>query len=97
MSSISVWMPPGAKSIIRKLKMHGFDAYIVGGCVRDGLLHLTPHDWDICTSARPEETERCFFGHRMIETGLKHGTVTVLEDGEPYEITTKVYPLSRTK
>ena len=56
-----------------------------------------PHDWDICTSARPEETERCFFGHRMIETGLKHGTVTVLEDGEPYEITNKVYPLSRTK
>ena len=57
-----------------------------GGAPRLGYLHL-----------RPEETERCFFGHRMIETGLKHGTVTVLEDGEPYEITTKVYPLSRTK
>ena len=60
----------------------------MGGCVRDLLRGVAPHDWDICTSARPEETERCFAGQRIIETGLKHGTVTVLEDGEPYEITT---------
>lgn len=49
---------------------------------------MEPHDRDICTSARPEETEGCFAGQWIIETGLKHGTVTVLEDGEPYEITT---------
>ena len=60
----------------------------MGGCVRDLLRGVEPHDWDICTSARPEEVERCFAGHRIIETGLKHGTVTVLEDGNPYEITT---------
>jgi len=56
--------------------------------VRDLLRGVPPHDWDICTSARPEETERCFAGRRIIETGLKHGTVTVLEEGESYEITT---------
>lgn len=88
MSSISVWMPPGAKSIIRKLKMHGFDAYIVGGCVRDGLLHLTPHDWDICTNARPVEVLKCFSENRVIETGLKHGTVTIVQDDGQYEVTT---------
>lgn len=48
------------------------------------LRDVEPHDWDICTSARPEETEHCFAGHRLIKTRLKHGTVTVLEDGEPY-------------
>lgn len=46
------------------------------------------HNWDICTSARPEETEACFNSHRIVETGLEHSSVTVLEDGEPYEITT---------
>ena len=60
----------------------------MGGCVRDLLRGVPPHDWDICTSALPEETERCFADRRVIETGLKHGTVTVLEEGEPYEITT---------
>ena len=81
-------IPIGAKIIIDALTAAGFEAYVVGGCVRDSLLGLVPHDWDICTSARPEETEKCFAGRRIIETGLKHGTVTVLEDGEPYEITT---------
>lgn len=88
MGSISVWMPSGAKSIIRKLKMHGFDAYIVGGCVRDSLLHLTPHDWDICTNARPVEVLKCFSENRVIETGLKHGTVTIVLDDGQYEVTT---------
>ena len=60
----------------------------MGGCVRDLLRGVEPHDWDICTSALPEETEQCFVGQRVIETGLKHGTVTVLVEGEPYEITT---------
>lgn len=78
----------GAKHILQTLIGAGYEAYLVGGCVRDLLRGVEPHDWDICTSARPDETETCFAGHRIIETGLKHGTVTVLEDGEPYEITT---------
>lgn len=78
----------GAKHILQTLTGAGYEAYLVGGCVRDLLRGVNPHDWDICTSARPEETEACFADQRIIETGLKHGTVTVLEDGEPYEITT---------
>ncbi|WP_251315902.1 CCA tRNA nucleotidyltransferase [Flintibacter muris] len=81
-------IPPGARHILQTLTDTGYEAYLVGGCVRDLLREVEPHDWDICTSARPEETEACFAGHRIIETGLKHGTVTVLEEGEPYEITT---------
>ena len=81
-------IPSGAGHILRALTASGFEAYLVGGCVRDLLRGVAPHDWDICTSARPEETEACFAGRRIIETGLKHGTVTVLEGGEPYEVTT---------
>ena len=81
-------IPSGARHILQVLTGAGYEAYLVGGCVRDLLRGVEPHDWDICTSARPEETEACFAGCRIIETGLKHGTVTVLEDGEPYEITT---------
>ena len=81
-------IPAGVGDVLRRLAAAGFEAYLVGGCVRDLLRGVEPHDWDICTSARPEETEACFAGHRIIETGLKHGTVTVLEEGEPCEITT---------
>ena len=79
---------PNAGRILRALTNAGYEAYLVGGCVRDLLRGVPPHDWDICTSARPEETEACFAGQRVIETGLKHGTVTVIEGGEPYEVTT---------
>ncbi len=81
-------IPDGAQHILQTLDSAGFEAYLVGGCVRDLLRGVPPHDWDICTSAHPEETERCFAGQRIIETGLKHGTVTVLMEGEPCEITT---------
>ena len=81
-------IPSGTRHMLQTLSDAGYEAYLVGGCVRDLLRGVEPHDWDICTSARPEETEACFAGHRIIETGLKHGTVTVLEEGEPYEITT---------
>ena len=81
-------IPSGAQKILQTLTAAGYEAYLVGGCVRDLLRGVEPHDWDICTSARPEETERCFAGQRIIETGLKHGTVTVLEESEPYEFTT---------
>ena len=81
-------IPTGARHILQTLTGAGFEAYLVGGCVRDLLRGVVPHDWDICTSALPKETEACFTGQRIIETGLKHGTVTVMEAGEPYEITT---------
>jgi tRNA nucleotidyltransferase (CCA-adding enzyme) len=81
-------IPSGAGHILRTLNDTGYESYLVGGCVRDLLRGVEPHDWDICTSARPEETEDCFAGCRIIETGLKHGTVTVLEGDESYEITT---------
>lgn len=81
-------IPPGARRILQTLTGAAYEAYLVGGCVRDLLRGVAPHDWDICTSARPEETEACFSGQRIIDTGRKHGTVAVLEDGVPYEITT---------
>ena len=81
-------LPQGARLIIDTLEDGGFEAYVVGGCVRDSLLGITPKDWDICTSATPEEVERCFAGFRIIETGLKHGTVTVVANDGSYEVTT---------
>lgn len=81
-------IPDGARHILQTLNDAGYEAYLVGGCVRDLLRGVEPHDWDICTSALPEETKRCFAGQRVIEAGLKHGTVTVLVEGGPFEITT---------
>ncbi len=81
-------IPQGPDAILRRLTASGFQAYAVGGCVRDRLLGTEPGDWDICTSALPEETEACFHDLRVAETGLKHGTVTVISQGVPYEITT---------
>ena len=66
----------------------GFYAYAVGGCVRDSLLGRTPNDWDLTTNARPEEILACFPDRRTMETGRRHGTITVLWEGEPLEITT---------
>ena len=81
-------IPLGARRILRTLNAAGHEAYLVGGCVRDLLRGVPPHDWDVCTSALPAETEACFPRQRVLETGLKHGTVTVLDGCEPYEITT---------
>ena len=81
-------IPSGAGHILKTLTGAGYEAYFVGGCVRDLLRGVPPYDWDICTSARPEETAACFAGLRVIKTGFRHGTVTVLMDGEPYEVTT---------
>ena len=81
-------LPPGALEVLHRLNAAGHQAYAVGGCVRDMARGVPPHDYDICTSALPAQTERCFAGERVIETGIKHGTVTVLMAGEPYEITT---------
>lgn len=81
-------MPVGAQRIIQQLALCGYEAYIVGGCVRDSLLGIRPSDWDICTAATPEEVKACFPDKRIIDTGLKHGTITVIMGGMPYEVTT---------
>lgn len=81
-------LPHDAAWLLNRLGQHGYEAYVVGGCVRDALLGATPKDWDLCTSARPEEMQRVFADCRVVETGLRHGTLTVLRSGKPYEITT---------
>ncbi len=81
-------IPKYVSSVISILESKGYEAYIVGGCVRDALLSKTPYDYDITTSARPEETKAALCDYRIIETGIKHGTVTVLSDSHPLEITT---------
>jgi tRNA nucleotidyltransferase (CCA-adding enzyme) len=86
MREIEIKIPPGAAKILRRLEEHGYEAYVVGGCVRDSLLGRNPNDWDITTSALPMQVKALF--PRTIDTGLKHGTVTILEGGEPYEVTT---------
>lgn len=81
-------MPSAPLKILRRLHQAGFEAYAVGGCVRDVLLGLTPDDWDIATDALPQQTAALFADCRVIETGLQHGTVTVLFEGDAFEITT---------
>ena len=81
-------LPPKPRSLLLRLASAGFAAYAVGGCVRDSLLGLVPQDWDICTSAKPEELLQCFAGERTILTGVRYGTVTVLLEEEPFEVTT---------
>jgi len=83
-----VVMPPQVKAALKRLEDAGYEAYIVGGCVRDGLMGHIPDDYDITTSAFPEEVARVFAENRVIETGIKHGTLTVIVDNMPLEITT---------
>lgn len=81
-------LPDTVHMILDKLNSAGYEAVVVGGCVRDVLLGEEPHDYDIATSAFPEEIMQVFYGERMILDGLKHGTITVIYDHVPYEITT---------
>lgn len=81
-------MPTAPATIIRRLNTAGFEAYAVGGCVRDTILGLAPGDWDITTSALPDQTAQVFADCHVIETGLQHGTVTVRFENKSYEITT---------
>ena len=84
-------IPPGAKAIITGLRYANHEAYVVGGCVRDSLLGITPKDWDICTSATPDEMKELFQRNRIrtIDTGLKHGTITAnMESAGMFEVTT---------
>ena len=85
---MNITIEPGASALLDALHRAGFAAYAVGGCVRDSLLGLAPHDWDLCTAARPEQVMELFGEKQCIPTGLQHGTVTVKRDGRLYEITT---------
>ena len=82
----TIHLPEAVLEIIRTLNRAGFEAYIVGGCVRDSLLGRSPKDWDVTTSARPEDV-KALFPHTF-DTGIKHGTITVRLGGESYEVTT---------
>ena len=81
-------IPPAVSAVMRELEKNGYEAYLVGGCVRDALSGKEPHDFDMTTDATPEEMLRVFRRWRMIETGIAHGTVTVLSHGIPVEVTT---------
>lgn len=91
---LMIKLPTQVEYLLNKLMDAGFEAYIVGGCVRDKLLGHIPSDWDICTNAKPEQIKEVFKNHRTIDTGIQHGTVTVVcrtpnpSYMETYEITT---------
>lgn len=86
MKAIQIQLPEHVKNIIEKLQGAGYEAYAVGGCVRDSILGRVPDDWDITTSAKPYEVKELF--RRTIDTGIQHGTVTVMMDKVGYEVTT---------
>ena len=83
---MNINLPENVKYIIDRLEKEGYEAYIVGGCVRDSILNRIPNDWDITTNAKPEEVLKIF--DKVIPTGIKHGTVAVVVNGEQYEVTT---------
>ncbi len=84
----NILLPKEVEYVLDKLNTFGYDAYIVGGCVRDSILKRKPNDWDVCTSALPDEMIEVFEDHEVIPTGLKHGTITVIINQMSIEITT---------
>lgn len=88
MKRFNIEIPESVSYIIQELEKCGHEAYMVGGCVRDSILGRKPHDYDICTSATPDETLKAFPDEEIIPTGLQHGTVTILINKEPFEVTT---------
>ncbi len=85
---MKITIPSGISALLERLEQAGYEAYLVGGCVRDAYMGIAPQDYDITTSALPEQTKEVFRDARVIETGLAHGTLTVLTDCGPVEITT---------
>ena len=81
-------IPQHALTVVDRLERYGYEAYVVGGCVRDSLMGRCPKDWDVCTNALPEEVLRVFKRFHVIKTGLQHGTVTVRGEGGNVEVTT---------
>lgn len=88
MKRFNIEVPAPVNYIIQELEKYGHEAYMVGGCVRDSVLGRKPHDYDICTSATPDEILQAFPYEEIIPTGLQHGTVTILINKEPFEVTT---------
>ncbi|NMC56361.1 MAG: HD domain-containing protein [Eubacteriaceae bacterium] len=86
--AVKINLPKEVQYIIDQLYKNGYEAYIVGGCVRDSILKKNPQDWDICTQAKPHEIIECFKDYKIIKTGVKHGTVSLVCDKKSYEITT---------
>lgn len=85
---MTIKIPNDVVSLMQKLNDAGYEAYVVGGAVRDSILGISPKDWDLTTNAKPDEIEEVFKDFLVIETGIKHGTVTVVLNNENYEITT---------
>ena len=85
MSRDTIRLPRDAYRLLQTLRAAGHSAYVVGGCVRDSLLGRLPGDWDICTSARPDQLRAIFHDQRLILTGEKHGTVAVILHGKPQQ------------
>ena len=81
-------MPSYVRVLLERLTAAGYEAYIVGGCVRDLLMGKEPSDWDVCTSALPKQIKDCFKDKKTVDTGIAHGTVTVFSEEQPVEITT---------
>lgn len=88
MSTPIISIPDYALTVVQRLEHFGYEAYVVGGCVRDSLLGRTPKDWDVCTNATPQQVLGVFKRFNVIKTGLQHGTVTVMVNHEPVEVTT---------
>lgn len=84
---MNITVPQGALYILHMLEKEGYETYVVGGCVRDSLLGISPHDWDLTTAAYPDEILRCFSKEQTISNGIEHGTVGVVLDDGVYEIT----------
>ena len=82
------FIPECIKSLINRFESSGFEAYAVGGCIRDRLLGMHQHDWDMCTSAAPDEVYKVLDGFEIIPTGIRHGTVTVITPDGSVEVTT---------
>ncbi len=87
-NNIKITLPEDVEIILKKLESHGHKAYAVGGCIRDSLMGRTPFDWDITTSATPTQVKEAFVSEKIFETGIKHGTITLVLEGKNYEITT---------
>ncbi len=85
---MNINIPEYVMEVLKRLRGGGYEAYVVGGCVRDSILGLKPDDWDVCTEAEPDEMKSCFIGLRSVDTGIQHGTVTAVSEGKPVEVTT---------
>ncbi len=84
---MQIHIPPQVEAVLQKLSASGHEAYVVGGCVRDTVLGMEPNDWDVTTSALPNEIELALSDYQCIKTGIQHGTLTVLTDQMPVEVT----------